>query len=448
MTGTLDVVWVDRRRVIRRGGTTAPADALSTHSSMDVPPVTHLPGRDVGERAHSHAGTRSGAGKVWEALPAWVHTGTGALLRCDWWVLPIAAGILALLTAATSLASSVLVDGHLFTTAGCQLLEGHVSAPYSNPRLQSGPLQNGLYCIASKVTVFGPPAIWFGVAGAGLVSVVLLGLRLVRRRAALDRSRAVVAVAAAYITFWAVPTLLSAHLAEVLVPVLWVGGALLIRRHPLWAGLVLGASVGVELWGLVAIPVVLAARTWGGRLLGAAVAGLVAGAVVLPFAAAGHLAMFHFRWPVMPHTLPALIWPAPATGPPFAFGVAARVLQLILALAGCAVVAYRVRDDARLLPWAPALTAEFLRLLVDPTMYTYYWVTPELLVAVALVCAAGTRQRLIVAAVGVLQVAGELDEYRVLVVALSLLLVGSAVLGRTEPSRRVAPDAPIRPLAT
>jgi hypothetical protein len=415
---------------------------------MDVPLMSAIAGRSTeDEPAPSRTGRSSRAQLLWDRLPHWVHAGSGVLLRFDWLILPIVAAVLAVVTAATSLASELLIDGHFFTAAGCQMLAGHVSAPYSNPWLQSGPLQNSLYCIASKVTVHGRPTLWFGIGGAAAISVLLVGLRLVRRRAGLEPSRIIVAVAAAYITFWGIPTLLSIHLAEALVPVLWVAGALLIRRHPVWAGLVLGAGAGVELWALVAIPLVFAARTRGLRIASAAAAGFAAGAMVIPFAVAGHLAMFHFKWPVMPHTLPALIWHEPASGPPFVFGVEPRILQLVVALGCCALVSYRVRSDSRLLPWAPAMAAEFSRLLLDPTLYTYYWITPELLAAVALVCATSTRQRLVVGAVAILQVAGELDEFRLVVVALSLVLLASAVFGpmRTPHLDR---DAQIQPATT
>jgi hypothetical protein len=381
------------------------------------------------------------------SLPVWAERGRSALVRLAAWLLPTVAGLLALVTVRSSTPLALLPDAQLFTRAGCQIIEGDVSAPYSNPALQSGPAQTALYCAVSKIAGAGGPEAWFVAATAVGVLGLLVALTALRRRAELAPSPPIVAVACAYIALWTVPTVLTAHSAEVVVPLFWVAAGSLVRRHPVAAGIILGLTVGFELWGLVAFPIVITADTRRHRLLAAAAAGAVAAVLVLPFAIAGHFAMFHFVWPVMPHTLPALIWPAHNNQIVLNFGLGPRVIQLGLAVTACALVARRVRNHAHLLPWAPAMTAEFVRLQVDPTLYTYYWVVPELLSAAALVCATSTRQRLVIGAVAVLQVAGELNEYRLVVVALSLVLVASAVLGpmRTPHLER---GAQIKPATT
>ena len=374
-----------------------------------------------------------------DALPQWAISLGSGLVRWAWVGLPVLAAAMALVTARGSTGLDLLLDQQLFTAAGCQILTGHVATAYSNPGLQSGPLQNALYCVASKVTPLARPSIWFALGAAAVVVGLLVGLRSVARRAGLSPSRRVVAVAGTYVALWMIPTMMIIHSAEALIPVTWVAGAMIVRRHPLAAGLVLGASLGLELWGIVAIPIVLAADSWRRRLSAGAIATFTGTAVIVPFALAGHLEMFRFKWPVMPHTLPELIWPTSMDGKTGHFGLAPRLLQVVLACGTCAFLAYRLRNNGRLLFWAPALAADFVRLLIDPTMYTYYWVVPELLAMVALVCATTTRERVIVGFLAVLQVVGELDHLRVGVVAVSLVLVGSVVL--RAPERRT--DRPV-----
>lgn len=357
----------------------------------------------------------------------------GALVRGRWVLIPLLA---ALATVVSAWGMPGMDDAGLFTRTGCQLLEGHVGLAYSNPELQSGPLQVALYCGAAHVTGLSGlenPAVWSTIAVVAVTLGLLAALPLLRRHAGLNASPATVTVAAAYFAVWVATVTIGIHSAEVLTPAMWVTAAVLVRRHPVIAGLVLGATAGVEMWGLVAVPIVFAAPTARQRVAGAAAAAALATLLVVPFALAGHLAMFTFEWPVLPHTLPALIWPVRASGVAPNFGVLPRVLQLALAAGGCAGVAYRVRHRPALLAWLPALTAEYLRLLVDPTLYPYYWVVPELLVAAAVVCSSTSRQKLLAGLLAVLPVAGALGELQVIDAMASLGLLSLVLRGTSVP---------------
>jgi len=103
---------------------------------------------------------------------------------------------------------------------------------------------------------------------------------------------------------------------------------------------------------------------------------------------AGSFRMFDYRWKVESWTLVRLLVPA---GSDFPWGL--RLLQGAVALiVGCAV-ALALRRTERAL-WAVPLGIVAVRVLLDPTLYSWYWLGLETLAIVAAVeLAASIRTR-------------------------------------------------------
>src|SRR6266550_3135503 len=205
-----------------------------------------------------------------------------------------------------------------FVHKGEHLLSGGWADTFSDPKLQSGPLQ---LVIFGAVRDLGALAFLIELGVAALLLFVLgrLGLS--------DRSRFAVgllAVAAGmtHIAF------VYGHPAEAIVPLLWVLAGLWAREgRVLSAGALVGLSAGFELWGVLGVAVLLLAPRLTRALAGAWVQFVVVAVMFAPFALAGKFRMFDHEWRVTSGTVIGLL-----VGPGAHFGWPLRVAQASLAV--------------------------------------------------------------------------------------------------------------------
>jgi hypothetical protein len=215
--------------------------------------------------------------------------------------------------------------------------------------------------------------------GPVLLVLAVLAVPALRRALGLRPAPLVVLAVAAAVAVWVVPGYaFDGHLAEIVVPGLWLLAGLLVRaQRPVWASVLIGVAAGWELWGGLGIVILLlTARPLHRRLLDAAVATGVVALTYLPFAASGSFALFRGHWPISSDSLVGLLG---ASGD---FTWWMRLGQGAACLVAGAAVALALRGSHHGLWLVPLVVAE-MRALLDPQTYDYYLVTPQLLLLVA-----------------------------------------------------------------
>jgi hypothetical protein len=252
-----------------------------------------------------------------------------------------------------------------FVHKGEQLLSGGWADTFSDPNLQSGPLQ---LIIFGAVRDLGALAFLIELGVAALLLFVLgrLGLS--------DRVRVAVGLlaVAAGVTHIA---FVYGHPAEAIVPLLWVLAGLWAREgRVLSAGALVGLSAGFELWGVLGVAVLLLAPKLTRALAGACVQFVVVAVMLAPFA--GTFRMFDHQWQVTSGTLVGLV-----VGPGAHFGWPLRLAQASLAIAAGAALALALRRSVHSL-WLVPLAVALVRLLLDPVSFGWYWLEVEALVLV------------------------------------------------------------------
>ena len=254
-----------------------------------------------------------------------------------------------------------------FVHRGEHLLSGDWATTFADPMLQSGPVQ---------LIVFGAVRNLTALAFLIQLGVAALLLYVAGRVGAGDRVRLVIGLLAVgagltHIAF------VDGHPAEAIVPLLWVLAGVWTREgRVLRAGALIGLSAGLELWGVLGLPVLLLAPRRRGALAGAGVATAVVIGMLAPFALAGSFRMFQYDWRVASGTLLGLVV-APGTH----FGWPLRLLQSTLALSAGASVAVALRRTV-LACWLAPLAVVLVRLVLDPQSYGWYWLEVEALVLV------------------------------------------------------------------
>jgi hypothetical protein len=254
-----------------------------------------------------------------------------------------------------------------FVHKGEQLLSAGWSNTFSDPLLQSGPVQLVLFGAVRNLTAL---AFVLELAVAALLLYVLGKVQVA------DRIRLLVGVlaVAAGLTQAA---FVDGHPAEAIVPLLWVLAGLAAREdRVIRAGALIGLSAGFELWGVLGAVLLLLAP----RLKRAFVGGLVEAGVVLamltPFALAGSFRMFDHEWRVATGTILSLV-----VEPGTHFGWPLRLVQSALALAVGAALATRLRRSVHAL-WLAPLGLVIVRLVLDPLAFGWYFLEAEALVLV------------------------------------------------------------------
>jgi hypothetical protein len=138
-------------------------------------------------------------------------------------------------------------------------------------------------------------------------------------------------------------------------------------------------SAGLELWGVLGVPVLLLAPRLQRAFVGGIVTACVVVAQLAPFVLAGSFRMFEHEWHVSMGTVMSFV-----VEPGTEFGWPLRLLQATLALGAGAGLAAALRRSVHAF-WVAPLGVVLVRLLLDPLSFGWYWLQAE---ALALVGAA------------------------------------------------------------
>jgi hypothetical protein len=254
-----------------------------------------------------------------------------------------------------------------FVHRGEQLLSADWADTFSDPTLQSGPLQ---------LLVFGAVGNLTALAFLIEVGVAALLLFVLGRVGTGDRVRLAVGLlaVASGLTHGA---FVDGHPAQGIVPLLWVLAGLRARDDRVAsAGALVGLSAGLELWGALGAPVLLLAPRFKRALRAGLVEAAVVVALLAPFAVAGTFRMFEKEWEVTTGTLVSLV-----IDPGTDFGWPLRLLQASLALGAGAALALALRHRLHTV-WLAPLAVVVVRVLLDPLSYGWYWQAAQALVLV------------------------------------------------------------------
>jgi len=251
-----------------------------------------------------------------------------------------------------------------FVHQGERLLSAHWSGTFADPTLQSGPLQ---LLVAGGLRSTEALAYVIELAVAALVLVVLGRLGVAGRHRLLVGLGAVV-LGLAHGAF------VDGHPAEAIGPLLWVLAALEARRgRVIRAGVIVGLSAGLELWGLLGVAVLMLAPRLREAAKGAVVAAAVVAVQLAPFVLFGRFGMLDYEWRVAHGTLLATLVPIGTH-----FGWPLRLVQAGLAVGAGGAVAWRLRGSVHAV-WLAPLAVVLVRILLDPVAYGWYWLEAEAL---------------------------------------------------------------------
>jgi hypothetical protein len=316
----------------------------------------------------------------------------------------------------------------LFGPAGAALFRGNWNLVFHDPKVQAGPFELAPYGVAKLLNLHSEIQ-WFLFYFCMLylltflVSVAfMLPLRRVQGRLALYVPILVLAVS--IIGAFTPTAVVRAHLAEVMIPLLWiVAGCLSRERMFAAAGVAIALSAGFEVWGVLGAPVIFLATS--PRLLRAAAGAVITLAVIyLPFVLTGTFRMFGFHWNTALGSIYRELWPQ-LTAFPWAF----RLAQAVLALAAGLAVALLTRRYIYSL-WLVPLAILSVRLVFDPLLFFYYWMAPATVALCALAATLYLRSWIpAVVAAGIVAWLWLPPQAPLLTAILMTLLVALAVLG-------------------
>jgi hypothetical protein len=272
-------------------------------------------------------------------------------------------------------------DLPFFVHAADDLFTRDWAQAYANPDLQIGPVQLVLLAVADAVA--GVPSLSTFTLLAFVVPLGVTALfLLVLRRLLPERRPLLLLTASAVFAGLGLPAAayLDGHMAQAVVPLLWVLAALRAREGRVAAaGALVGLSAGFELWGMLGVIVLLLAPRFRDAAAGAVVQVAVAAALFAPFALAGELRMFDYHWVVNSDTLLSLVV---EPGTDFTWWM--RLAQGGTALAVGAALAWPLRRSLHAV-WLAPLAVVAVRLALDPVRYRWYWLALETLAVVGVV---------------------------------------------------------------
>jgi hypothetical protein len=286
------------------------------------------------------------------------------------WALPLGAAALV-----AAFGTRDPADLPYFVDASQTLFSAAWADTFADPSLQVGPLLLFVLRIGDWIGGLSFLAYALEVGLAALV-VFVLG-KVLEGRTHKTAAQTVVGLAAVVLGLTA-DAYGYGHPAQVIVPLLWVLAALDTRNgRALRAGVLLGLSSGVEVWGVLGAPVLLLAPTMRKAIGGVAVQGGMTAVLYLPFVLAGDFRMFEHTWKVEGWA-PVRIFLSPGSDFPWAL----RMVQGAVALAAGVVLALVLRRAFRAV-WAVPLAIVAARLLFDPALYSWYWLGMETLTLIA-----------------------------------------------------------------
>jgi hypothetical protein len=316
------------------------------------------------------------------------------------WRVPISV-VLLVVTAASIVGNTIVatphtgpepVDYSVFSVPGAEILHGHWGGVFRSPVIQAGPFELIFWAIPFLIGVHGVTGwIVFGIVAGSLFAVALAALvhRLLRGISPNWSTTLAIGTAAVAALTGVISTPTSAgHPSEIAVPILWlIAGVLARRGRAAAAAAVLASTAGWELWGLLAVPILLLAPRIDVRTIWrSALGGIVVLAVLfLPFVLLGPFDMFSYSWTIRGNTLVHVLFPNLHT-----FPWPLRATQGILSVGAGSVVAILLRRRIDAI-WMVPLVVCVVRLFTDPVLAGYYAVPPLLMLLVG--SALGIAQR-------------------------------------------------------
>jgi hypothetical protein len=254
-------------------------------------------------------------------------------------------------------------DFALFASAGERMLSGAWAHTFHDPVIQAGPLELLTASALYRIAGWSPAAL-------AVAAELTLGAALIAttRSVVGRRTLPLVFVVTGALLLGVMPDAsTSGHFAQPAAGLLWLLAARDARADRIGrAGLLVGASAGFELWGILGITVLALAPSLRRASLGAALACATAGLMLAPFVLAGDFHMFAFEWRVAGGPLHLLV----GSGHPFGWPL--RILQGAATIGVAAGLARLVRRSSASIFVVPAATA-VVRLLLDPLGFFYYW---------------------------------------------------------------------------
>ena len=294
-----------------------------------------------------------------------------------WWLFAL---VVAVGTAALTVGADT-GDLPFFVHAADDLFTRDWAQAYANPDLQIGPVQLALLAVADAVARALSISTFTLLAFAVPLGVTALFL-FVLRRLLPERQPLLLLTAGVVFAALGLPAAayMDGHLAQAVVPLLWILAGLKARDGEVAAaGALVGLSAGFELWGMLGVIVLLLAPRLRGAAAGAVVQVAVVAALFLPFALAGELRMFDYHWVVTGDTLLSLLV---EPGTDFTWWM--RLAQGGTALAVGAALTWPLRRTLHAV-WLGPLAVVAVRLALDPVRYSWYWLALETLAVVAAV---------------------------------------------------------------
>ena len=255
------------------------------------------------------------------------------------------------------------VDLPAFAAAGRTMLSAGWRHTYHSTFFQAGPLELALAALVEWLA--GSSRALLAIVCALTVAAPLVAVTrtLIGRRALAVVMVGTCALALGVIT----DPYVHGHFAEPVTGLLWLLAARAARRdHVVAAGLLVGASAGFELWGILGATVLLLAPGLRRAAVGIGVAAATPLALLAPFVLGGDFHMFAYRWHVTGGLMGALL------GDEHQFGWSLRVLQGSVTVALAGTIARRSRRSPASIYAVPFATA-LCRLLLDPMSISYYF---------------------------------------------------------------------------
>jgi hypothetical protein len=288
------------------------------------------------------------------------------------WLVPLGAA-----AAVAALATRDPADLPFFADAARTLFSADWADTYYDPVLQAGPIFLALVGLADGLG--GDALLAYGIQVGVTALIVFTVGRLLDGRPYRAVAQGIAGLGAVALGV-SLDAYSYGHPAQVVVPLLWILAGLHAREgRSLRAGALVGLSAGFEAWGVLGAPILLLAPATRGVVRGLAGQALVTIGLYLPFVLAGDFRMFELRWKVEGWTLVRFLIPE---GSDFPWTL--RLVQGAAALAIGATLALALRRSPRAF-WVVPLGIVAVRVLLDPALYSWYWLGLE---TVALVAAA------------------------------------------------------------
>jgi len=257
-------------------------------------------------------------------------------------------------------------DFGIYSRAGNVMLSGGWRHTYGPSLVQATPFELALDSLLRRAAGWSSASLQ--IASDLLVAALLIvGTRVFAGRKALPLALVAIGAVALGVVTDAGQT---GHFAEPIAGLLWLLAAREARNGRVErAGLLIGASAGFELWGILGVAVLALAPDLRRALRGVALAVAVPAVLLAPFVLGGDFHMFAFQWHVtggmirflFPH-LGAFTWPL-------------RLLQGGVTVAAAGGLARVIRRSPASIFVVPAVAA-IVRLGLDPMSTFYYWDVP------------------------------------------------------------------------